>query len=115
MKAALWQLLARLLAVAFAAVMLVTPVGADVVTDWNATAEAIAVQKQINAGVNGRQMAILQVAVFEAVNAIEQRYAPYRLNLTAERTLSKEAAAAAAAHAVLMTSIPSKRVPWTPP
>jgi PAP2 superfamily len=109
MKAALWQLLARLLAVAFAAVMLVTPVGADVVTDWNATAEAIAVQKQINAGVNGRQMAILQVAVFEAVNAIEQRYAPYRLNLTAERTLSKEAAAAAAAHAVLMTFHPEQK------
>jgi len=109
MKSALWRLLARLLGVAFAAVMLVTPVRADVVTDWNATAEAIAVQKQINAGVNGRQMAILQVAVFEAVNAIERRYAPYRLNLAAERTLPKEAAAAAAAHAVLMTFHPEQK------
>ena len=89
--------------------MYVAPVRADVVTEWNATAEAMAVQKQINAGVNARQMAILQVAVFEAVNAIERRYAPYRLNLTAERTLSKEAAAAAAAHAVLMTFHPEQK------
>jgi hypothetical protein len=100
---------ATLLASAFAAAVLVTPLRADVVTDWNATAEGIAVQKQINAGVNGRQMAILQVAVFEAVNAIERRYAPYRLNLTADRTVSKEAAAAAAAHAVLVAFHPEQK------
>ena len=28
----------------------------------------------------------MHIAMFEAVNAIERRYAPYRLNLTAERT-----------------------------
>jgi hypothetical protein len=100
---------ATLLASAFAAVMFVAPVRADVVTDWNATAEAISVQKQVPAVHNARQMAILQVAVFEAVNAIERRYAPYRLNLSAERTLSKEAAAAAAAHAVLVAFHPQEK------
>jgi hypothetical protein len=54
-------------------------------------------------------MTILQVAVFEAVNAIERRYAPYRLNLPAERTASKEAAAAAAAHGVLVALHPERQ------
>ena len=44
---------------------------------------------------------MLHVAMFEAVNAIEGRYLPYKLNLTADRTASKEAAAASAGHILL--------------
>jgi PAP2 superfamily len=102
MKAESRTVPATLLASAFAAVLLIIPVHADVVTDWNATAEGINTKRQVPPAHNARQMAILQVAVFEAVNAIERRYTPYRLNLTADRTVSKEAAAAAAAHAVLL-------------
>ena len=93
---------ATLLTSAFTAFLLVTQARADVVTEWNAKAEAIGIEKQILPAFNARQMAMLQVAVFEAVNAIERRYAPYKLNLTAERSVSKEAAAAAAAHGVLL-------------
>ena len=100
---------AIVLAAAFAALLPTPPVRADVVTDWNARAETIAIEKQITPGYNARQMAILQVAVFEAVNAIERRYAPYRLTLTAERTLSKDAAAAAAAHAALVAFHPERQ------
>jgi len=97
------------LATAFAALLLAHPVRADVVTDWNARAETIAIEKQITPAYNARQMAILHVAVFEAVNAIERRYAPYRLNLTAERAASKEAAAAAAAHGALVAFHPERQ------
>ena len=79
------------------------------VTEWNAKAEAIGIEKQILPAFNARQMAMLQVAVFEAVNAIERRYAPYKLNLTAERSVSKEAAAAAAAHGVLLVFHPERQ------
>ena len=100
---------ATLLASAFAAFLLVTQARADVVTEWNARAEAIGIEKQILPAFNARQMAMLQVAVFEAVNAIERRYAPYKLNLTAERSVSKEAAAAAAAHGVLLVFHPERQ------
>ena len=99
---------ATLLASAFAAVLLITSVRADVVTEWNARAETIAIDKQVAPAFNARQMAILHVAMFEAVNAIERRYAPYVLNLTAERTVSKEAAAAGAAHGVLVVFHPEQ-------
>jgi hypothetical protein len=81
---------------------------ADVVADWNAKAEAIAVEKRMLPPPNARVMAIMHVAMFEAMNAIERRYTPYRLNLTAERGASKEAAAAVAAHAVLVLLHPDQ-------
>jgi hypothetical protein len=88
-----------------------TAVGAraDVITDWNAKAEVIAVNKRILPPPNARGMAIMHVAMFEAVNAIERRYSPYRLNLTADRTASRDAAAAAAAHAVLLALHPDEQ------
>ncbi|HEX2113137.1 MAG TPA: vanadium-dependent haloperoxidase [Alphaproteobacteria bacterium] len=81
---------------------------ADVVVDWNAKAEAIAVEKRMLPPLNARVMAIMHVAMFEAVNAIERRYTSYRLNLAAERGASKEAAAAVAAHAVLVLLHPDQ-------
>lgn len=81
---------------------------ADAVTDWNAKAEAIAVEKRMPPPPNARVMAMMHIAMFEAVNAIERRYSPYRLNLAAVRGASKEAAAAAAAHAVLVALHPDQ-------
>jgi hypothetical protein len=47
--------------------------------------------------------------MFEAVNAIDRRYAPYKLNLAAERTTSKEAAAASAAYDILVALYPDQK------
>jgi hypothetical protein len=52
---------------------------------------------------------MLHVAMFEAVNAIDRRYAPYKLNLAAERTTSKEAAAASAAYDILVALYPDQK------
>jgi hypothetical protein len=91
-----------------AAVILATSFSAhaNVIVDWNAKAELIAVKKKMLPPPNARGMAMMHIAMYEAVNAVERRYAPYRLNLTAPRNVSKEAAAAAAAHGVLTTLHP---------
>ena len=62
--------------------------------DWNARADAIAADKRLPPPVQGRALAMMHVAMFEAVNAIERRYMPYRLELVADRNTSREAAAA---------------------
>src|SRR5215510_2744950 len=98
-------ILAAVLAVALPAV----PAKADVVMDWNAKADAIGVEKQLVNSANSRAQAMLHVAVFEAVNAIDKRYTPYKLNLTADRGTSREAAAASAAHDVLVALYPDQK------
>jgi PAP2 superfamily len=103
------------LTTAFAALVLImiaaAPARSDVVTEWNAKAEAIAAEKRLLPPPNARGMAILHVAMFEAVNAVERRYAPYRINLAADKAISRDAtaaAAAAAAHAVLLALHPDR-------
>ena len=86
-----------------------TAARADVVSDWNAKAEAIVLDKRVRPPTAARAMAMLHVAMFEAVNSIDRRYAPYRLKLTAEKDLPKDAAAAAAAHAVLSALYPDQQ------
>ncbi len=82
---------------------------ADVVMDWNAKADAIAAEKQVLPAQHSRTLSILHVAMFEAVNAIERRYAPYKLTLSADRSTSKEAAAAVAAYDVLLAIYPDQK------
>lgn len=82
---------------------------ADVIMDWNAKADDIATEKQIPPIPHGRALSLLHVAMFEAVNAIERRYAPYKLTLSADRATSKEAAAAAAAYDVLLAIYPDQK------
>ena len=89
--------------------VLAAPAGADVISDWNARADAIAAERRVTALPHAHNMALLQVAVFEAVNAVERRYVPYKLKLPSDKTASAEAAAAAAAHAVLLSFFPEER------
>jgi hypothetical protein len=82
---------------------------ADVIMDWNAKADAIAAEKQVLPAQQSRAMSMLHIAMFEAVNAIERRYTPYKLTLSADRSTSKEAAAAAAAYDVLLAIYPDQK------
>jgi hypothetical protein len=68
---------------------------ADAALDWNEIALA-----SLPAS-DSRTVAITQLAVFEAVNAITQDYEPYLGTISAPPGASAEAAAVAAAHAVL--------------
>ena len=82
---------------------------ADVIMDWNARADSIATDKRLLPPVHGRVLAIMHVAMFEAVNAIERRYVPYRLNLVADRKTSGEVAAAVAGRDVLVDLYPDQK------
>jgi hypothetical protein len=89
--------------------MLVAPTRADVVMDWNARADALASeQRQIPVN-HARTLSLMHVAMFEAVNAIDGRYQPYKLDLVTDRNTSREAAAVAAAHHVLLDQFPSQQ------
>src|SRR5450755_1130174 len=90
-------------------VLLTGPASSDVIMDWNAKADAIGIEKQLVNVPNARGQAMLHLAMFEAVNEIERRYAPYKLNLVADRTASKEAAAAAAAYDILLNLYPDQK------
>jgi PAP2 superfamily len=89
------------------ATVLVRAAHADVIMDWNAKGDEIAAEKQFL--LQTRVMSMLHVAMFEAVNAIERRYVPYKLTLSADRSTSKEAAAATAAHNVLLAIYPDQK------
>ena len=81
---------------------------ADIIDDWTAQADAIANDKHLPPPANTRVLALMHVSMFEAVNAIDRRYAPYALDLVANRQTSREAAIAAAGHAVLAAEFPDQ-------
>lgn len=97
------------IAAALAFALPAIPAKADVIMDWNAKADAIGAQKQLVNSANSRAQAMLHVAMFEAVNAIDKRYSPYKLSLTADGGTSREAAAASAAHDVLVSLYPDQK------
>jgi hypothetical protein len=78
---------------------------ADVVTDWNAIMVATVASQ--NPFAQARIAATVQLAVFEAVNAISREYTPYRFQLEPPPGASAEAAAVAAAHDVLVHYLPA--------
>jgi hypothetical protein len=80
---------------------------ADVVLDWNAIAVDTAVKAGQNAFAQARYGAIVQLAVFEAVNAITRDYQPYLGTISAPRDASADAAAVEAAYRVLSTYFPA--------
>ena len=94
-------------AVLLAAALLVTPASAagDVVLDWNAI--TLATIRNQNPFAQARFAAIVQLAVFEAVNAVTGEYHPYVGTTTAPAGASAEAAAVAAAHRVLVAYFPA--------
>jgi PAP2 superfamily len=72
---------------------------ANVITDWDE--KAVAVATPMPPYTAQRLMGMVHAAMFDSVNSIERRYQPYLVQLPATPSTSKEAAAAAAAAAVL--------------
>src|SRR5947208_1188821 len=79
---------------------------ADAVTDWNAIMQATVTAPPTTPFYQARWGAIVQLAVFDAVNAIEDDYEPYRGIIDAPPWASPDAAAIAAAHRTLVTLRP---------
>ena len=81
----------------------------DVVLDWNAIAVNTAVANKQNPFAQARYAAIVQLAVFEAVNSITHDYQPYLGTITAPPNASPDAAAIEAAYQVLSTYFPASQ------
>jgi hypothetical protein len=81
---------------------------ADVVTDANARAAVIA-SKLPGTPPAVRTMAIVQVSVFDAVNAISGRYPAFRAQVTAPAGASVDAAVAAATRTALSKLFPAQQ------
>ena len=84
---------------------------ADEVTHWN----KIMLETQRAAGIGGvvatRHSAIVQSAVFDAVNGIERRYTPIHVEPDAAPGASVRAAAIQAAYAALVQTVPAALKP----
>ena len=78
---------------------------ADAVLDWNAIAVTVTAG---NPFTQARFLAITQLAVFEAVNAVTGKYEPYLGTIVAPEGASADAAAIAAAYRVLKTYFPTQ-------
>src|SRR5262249_40178349 len=85
------------------AVSVCSPASADVVTDWN--------QQVITTGGPQvwRTLAMVHLAMFDAVNAITPQYRPYLTLPEPPPGASPEAAAASAAHGVLVRLFPAQK------
>jgi hypothetical protein len=75
----------------------VQPCQADVITDWDAKASAVASP----AALGERELAIVDIAMFDAVNTISPQYRPYLVKEEGFSDASAEAAAASAAASAL--------------
>ena len=86
-----------------------TPARADTITDWNQT--AIAVMKTANVTGNPwtRHMAMVHVAMSDAVNSVQGKYARYVAKGELARDASAEAAASSAARQVLLQAYPNQK------
>lgn len=78
--------------------------GAEVIYQWNRIAQQHIVGQPFS---QTRQYAMVHVAMADTVVAIERRYRPFRVDAWAPAGASSEAAAAQAAHDVLVFLVPS--------
>jgi hypothetical protein len=85
------------------------PARADVVTDWNATAVTAVQALGPSTPIQSRALAIVHLAMFDALNAIDRRYVSYAPPLQAPPEASPDAAAATAAYEVLVRMIPLQK------
>src|SRR5437773_9656001 len=81
---------------------------ADMVTDWNETAEAVIRASTPSPPLQIRALAIVNAAIYDAVNGIARTYQPYFVTDAAPPGARKEAAAAQAAFTALLGLFPGQ-------
>jgi len=92
----------------FAALITNSTSRADMVTDWNETAEAVIRASTPSPPLQIRALAIVNAAMYDAVNGIARRYQPYFVTDTAPPGARQEAAAAQAAFTALVGLFPAQ-------
>src|SRR5687767_2614619 len=98
----------KVLATALLAGMVAAAARADVVTDWNATTNAL-VADDVGNNPRLRTLAMVHVAMSDAINTVQNRYTRVVATLPAAPGASAEAAAAAAARHILTQIYPEQK------
>lgn len=83
--------------------------GADAVIEWNRVMLDCIRADNSPPTLASRNLAILQVAIYDAVNSVEKTHQPYRFQLTSPEGASSEAAAVGAGYAVMGVLYPGYR------
>lgn len=91
------------------------PVATDPIGDWVDRAAAAGYRLSQTPPMNSRNVALVAIAMFESINAITPRYAPYRALPTAKPGTAPEVAAAAAAHYLLVRLYPDQAASFDAP
>ena len=91
-----------------AAALLSAPARADVVTDWNVTTNTL-VAKDVGNNPKLRTLAMVHVAMSDAINTVQNRYTRVVATLPAAPGASAEAAAATAARQILTQIYPGQK------
>ncbi len=92
-----------------AAALLVAPARADVVTDWNIIANDLMSAANVGNNPRLRNLAMMHVAMSDAVNTVQNRYARVVATIPAVPGASPEAAASAAARKILAELYPNQK------
>src|SRR5262249_60710901 len=84
---------------------------ADEEPAWNqiTLATQAAIPGAIRTPPAARALAMVHLAIFDSVNAIDRKFTPYAVEDLADPSASPEAASVAAAHAVLVNLYPSRQ------
>src|SRR5688572_30709164 len=82
---------------------------ADTVTDWNRTSIEVLKAANVSSNPASRSLAMVHVAMSDAINAAQDRYARYRPDLPTVPSASAEAAGAAAARQILVQRYPNQK------
>jgi hypothetical protein len=100
---------ATLFAGAVAAGLSVASARADVVTDWNVTANAVMTAESVGNNPRLRNLAMMHVAMSDAINTVQNRYTRVVATIPPMPGASAEAAAAAAARQILTELYPAQK------
>lgn len=103
------QRIYRNLAAGVLALYLSGSVQADMVTEWNAHTELAINTAAQGPPVQGRTLAIVHAAIYDAVNGIQRRYTPYYVHEWGPLGGSPDAAAAQAAYTALVGLFPAQK------
>jgi hypothetical protein len=91
------------------AALLVAPARADVVTDWNVTANTVMTAENVGNNPRLRNLAMVHVAMSDAINSVQARYARVVATVPVVPDASPEAAASAAARQILNQLYPKQK------
>jgi hypothetical protein len=100
--------MSQLRAVVLVALLGANSAGADVLGDWTDIALNAAATAKQGAPLQSRTLAMVHAAMFDTINAVDTRYAPYKVKATPSVGTSADAAAAVAAHDILAAIFPAQ-------